>query len=401
MQTALCSVYGCIDYMRVHECQCNAPCTGFNDCCPDYFDECANSKNTDAVIVDDNSTNNIVTNYGQNNIIFASVVMIAILILMIITIIQYVFMMKKKENRIIITTTTDNRMIIIGTFISITFYFVCCLCYLIGSAALFIEDNLQKKANSELTSIIFWSVGFAVMQFVLGGRLYFTFQNTPYSYPKSVFILLSIIFIIATSSMIAFEVEFSSHDWHNPTLMVTTLVGFTCHIMFLFLVMTLYIAAFFKITLNRSVSLLRNESIVNSERNDKMKLLMDHTTKITLLTGIVGIVTICAFVIWCIFFAKEDQMEGGQSVSFLFLNAVWWLLPLDALINAICLFLQLPFTFTYNIYSKLCCCCHGICVSICISITTSLVGEGDVENEVNQHNELTTMHGNDENQPKI
>eukprot|EP01084_Bolivina_argentea_P222394 376420_1 len=87
----------------------------------------------------------------------------------------------------------------------------------------------------------------------------------------------------------------------------------------------------------------------------------------TWLTSIAGITTIIAFTIWCIFFAEEDENEGGQGVSFLFLNIAWWLLPLDALINAICLFLNLPFIFTYTVYSKLCCCCHAVCSSCCLS----------------------------------
>eukprot|EP01084_Bolivina_argentea_P281840 482310_1 len=364
----LCACYGCIaDYVAENACQCNEACEQYNDCCTDYVSTCVNG---------DNGT---LSDYAQNSLIYASIIITIIISLMIIILIQYI-MIKRNENtkqtkQKSITSQSDDRIIIFCTFISITFYFICCLCYLISVIALS-EDNINKKINAELSSILFWSFGFAFMQFVLASRLYFTFDNTPYKYSQTVFCLLMIIFVIATGSFIAFHIEYNSKDWDNPTLLACTVIGFICHIIFLFVVIFLYLRALFKIAINRSTSLLQDETKIQNDNNIQ---LMDHTTRMSVLTGIAGTVTIISFIIWCIFFAEEDEAQGGQGVSFEFLNIAWWLLPFDALINAICLFLNLPFIFSYNIYSKICYCCHGICGKICNLFALKMVKHNDIQ----------------------
>ena len=130
-----------------------------------------------------------------------------------------------------------------------------------------------------------------------------------------------------------------------------------------------------QITLNRSSNLLQddNEETSIKEYDERMQLYIDHTTRMSVLTGIAGIFTLICFVIWLIFFKEEDEAQGGQGVTFEFLNTSWWLIPMDALINALCLFLNLPFLFAYDIYRKICCCCHQVCNGVCLAVVGSMV----------------------------
>ena len=114
------------------------------------------------------------------------------------------------------------------------------------------------------------------------------------------------------------------------------------------------------------------EDTNNKEHDARMQLYIDHTTRMSILTGIAGIFTLVSFVIWLIFFKEEDEAQGGEGVTFEFLNTSWWLIPMDALINALCLFLNLPFLFAYDIYRKICCCCHRVCNSICLAVVGSM-----------------------------
>ena len=121
------------------------------------------------------------SDYAEDNIIYASIVMSVIFILMIATIIQYFLLQKneKKETSTKKQTLKDDRIVIFASLLSITFYFICCLCYLIASISLF-NSNVDTKSDAETASILFWSFGYGLFQFVLAGRLYFTFKHKNY-----------------------------------------------------------------------------------------------------------------------------------------------------------------------------------------------------------------------------
>lgn len=184
--------------------------------------------------------------------------------LMINTIIQYVLLIKNGKSSQqntkqvkSITSTNDDRTVILATFISITFYFFCVVCYLIASIALLntyndlenetesSTDFVDMKINAETASILFWNFGYGCMQIVLAARLYFTFKQTPYEYPKCVYFVLAFIWIIEFISMIIFHVEREEFDNYLLTDLVT--IGLVTHILFTLMVVGLYTRNLFKV----------------------------------------------------------------------------------------------------------------------------------------------------------
>lgn len=134
----------------------------------------------------------------------------------------------------------------------------------------------------------------------------------------------------------------------------------------------------------------------NNVDNERMQLYIDHSTRMSVLTGFAGIFTLVSFVIWLIFFKEEDEAQGGEGVTFEFLNTSWWLMPMDAFINGLCLFLNLPFAFAYDVYSKVCFCCHGICNCICAATVNSMMDDDDSDLTMNtRSNNDNESDGND------
>ena len=348
-------------------------------------------------------SDNKYSDYAQDSITYSSILMAVMFTLMINTIIQFVLMIRNKVQQkqsklTAITTQSDDKIVTFGTFLSIFFYFICVLCYLIASIALTNTyndldegttsktDYVEMKIDAETASIVFWNFGYGVMQFVLSARLYFTFNQTEYAYPGWVYMTLAFIWFAELAAMITFHVEREGFD--NYVLTYLLVIGLVTHILFLSIVMALYTRNLFRVTLSRTEILLQ-ENRSNAAERQRTKDLVDHTTRMSVLTLFAGIFTMCSLVIWLIFFKEEDEAQGGEGVSFEFLNTAWWMLPMDALINALCLFLNLPFLFAFDIYNKLCRCCHGVCGSICMLMVKSL--DEKEENQMEKAKEVETL----------
>ena len=100
---------------------------------------------------------------------------------------------------------------------------------------------------AETCSILFWNFGYGFMQIVLAARLYCTFKQTQYEYPKFVYIILIFIWIAEFIAMLIFHVEREKFDNYLLTGLVA--VGLMTHILFLVIVVGLYTRNLFKVSI--------------------------------------------------------------------------------------------------------------------------------------------------------
>ena len=193
----------------------------------------------------------------------------------------------------------------------------------------------------------FWGIGYMMMFRVFIRRL--KEISTLSSMHRNVLTVLLIAFALCFVAYMV--VEFGGfRDVHSAKVLVLV-VGIASYIGFAVMIMVLFSRQLFQ--------QMKVESDPNGETLQNPELL-ELVTRYTVL-GFVGIFTsVCVTMTWAVYYAYLAGYDGPMS----FID-VWtmWILPMDEIVNMICIALYLP--FATGAYDRICCLTHSICKSQC------------------------------------
>lgn len=193
----------------------------------------------------------------------------------------------------------------------------------------------------------FWFIGYVMMFMVFFQRL--KEIGALSKIHRRLFIVLLCIFGLSFVAYMVAAFAFSSAHTAKSIIMLSGVGSYLCGAVMIMVLFT-----------RRLWQQMKVESDPEMLQNPE---LLELITRYTVL-GFVGIVTsVCVTITWVVYFAFAVHYRTFMDVWTL------WILPMDEIVNMICIALYLPFATTT--YDRICCLTHSICKNQCRRMMTN------------------------------
>ena len=268
----------------------------------------------------------------------------------------------------------DTRLMIILSYIGMSFYVLSLFCYLIANGSLGVDYNPNNDTygNSQIVAIIFYFFGHTIFYLLFILKLYNFIHKTTYNMSKTIqitafatlFTLWFISFIVMIVWIDEFHTNYHVGAVNDERLIACMVIAFAVHIWFCLSLVLFFSIVLYRVVSTKGTTLIMDSSSGGGSRSERKSELeekiIEYMTRITVLCLSALFVTIFCMLMWLILVGLDGVNKG-------FLRFCWWLFPINVLFSFLSLFLGLNYHPNMNdVYKKVCICPHAFCKFYCV-----------------------------------